>query len=249
METSDLIAAFLATVLTIMVLTYLIGDNPLFKIAMHLLIGVSAGYAGAIAMRNVLRPGLIDPILDAFDEAGLTGLLDPQLIVTVIIPWALVLLLFLKVAPSTARYGTVSMALLVGVGAAVVVGGAITGAIVPLTLASMNPLGGQQVASAASGASGLERFLDVFIVLLGTLTALFYFRFSVRSSGGEAPLAVVSGLSVPGPLSIFRGIGKGFIAITFGVMYAGAVAATLIVLAERLQFMWNTLSGLITTLG
>jgi hypothetical protein len=95
MDTADLIASFVASVLTIMVLSYLIGDNPLFKLAMHLLIGVAAGYAGAVAVHSVLLPGLVQPLLDA----GLNGLADPQLIVTVIVPMVLVGLLFLKISP------------------------------------------------------------------------------------------------------------------------------------------------------
>jgi len=244
MDTADLIASFVASVLTIMVLSYLIGDNPLFKLAMHLLIGVAAGYVGAVAVHNVLIPGLIEPILDA----GLPGLADPQLIVTVIVPLILVVLLFLKVAPSTARYGTVSMVLLVGVGAAVIVGGAITGTLIPLTLDSMDTLDPGAV-NQLTGESGIERLLNVIIVLIGTLTTLFYFRFTVRNTDVEAPFAIVAGARIPGPLTVFKGIGKGFIAVTFGVMYAGAVAATLIVLAERVQFIWDTVTGVIDSIG
>jgi hypothetical protein len=227
-----------------MVLSYLIGDNPLFKLAMHLLIGVAAGYVGAVAVHNVLIPGLIEPILDA----GLAGLVDSQLIVTVIIPLVLVILLFLKVAPSTARYGTVSMVLLVGVGAAVIVGGAITGTLVPLTLDSMESLN-PNVVNQLTGESGIERLLNVIIVLTGTLTTLFYFRFTVRKTDAEAPFAIVGGVKIPGLLTMFKGVGKGFIAVTFGVMYAGAVAATLIVLAERVQFIWDTVTGMIDSIG
>ena len=244
MDTADLIASFIASVLTIMVLSYLVGDNPLFKLAMHLLIGVAAGYAGAVAIHNVLIPGLIDPILDA----GLTGLLDPGLIVTVLVPMLLVVLLFLKVAPSTARYGTISMVLLVGVGAAVIVGGAITGTLIPLTLDSMVTLDPNAI-NQLTGETGLERLVNVAIVLIGTLTTLFYFRFTVRQGEGEAPLAVVAGASIPGPMSMLRGVGKAFIAVTFGVMYAGAVAATLIVLTERVQFIWNTVTGVLESIG
>lgn len=244
MDTADLIASFLASVLTIMVLSYVVGDNPLFKLAMHLLIGVAAGYAGAIAIHNVLIPGLIEPILDA----GLTGLLDPGLIVTAIVPLFLVILLFFKVAPSTARYGTISMVLLVGVSAAVIVGGAITGTLIPLTLDSMVTLDPNAI-NQLTGETGLERLVNVVIVLVGTLTALFYFRFTIRQGEGEAPLAIIAGASIPGPISILKGIGKAFIAVTFGVMYAGAVAATLIVLAERVQFIWDTVSGVLDSIG
>lgn len=244
MDTADLIASFLASVLTVMVLSYLIGDNPLFKLAMHLLIGVAAGYAGAVAVHSVLIPGLVQPVL----EAGLTGLADPRLIVTVIVPLILVILLFLKVAPSTARYGTISMVLLVGVGAAVIVGGAITGTIIPLTLGSMDSLDPNLI-NRLTGESGLERLLNVVIMLVGTLTALFYFRFTIRQGEGEAPLVIIAGASIPGPLTMLKGIGNGFIAVTFGVMYAGAVAATLIVLAERVQFIWDTVTGIIGSIG
>jgi hypothetical protein len=107
---------------------------------------------------------------------------------------------------------------------------------------SLNPAG------VASGES-LERLLELVIVLVGTLSTLFYFRFSSRASGQETPLAVLAGVSIPGPLSLLRSVGGAFIAITFGVMYAGAVAASLIVLAERVQFLSDTLSNLLGVSG
>ncbi len=242
MSIADLISSLLASILTLMVLSYLVGDNPLFRFAMHLLVGAAAGYAGAIAIHNVLKPGLVDPIA----TAGLEGLLNPSALATVILPWILVLTLLLKISPATSRFGTPAMALLVGVGAAVVVGGAISGTLLPLSLDSMQSLNPAGVGS--SGAT-LERLLELVIVLLGTLSALFYFRFSSRASGQETPLANLAGLSIPGPLSLLRSVGSGFIAITFGVMYAGAVAASLIILAERVQFLRDTLSNLLGVSG
>ena len=241
MSLADLISGVLASILTLMVLSYLVGDNPLFRVAMHLLVGAAAGYAGAIALRNVLRPGLLDPIV----AAGFEGLLSPSVLATVIAPWILVLTLMLKASPATSRFGTPAMALLVGVGAAVVVGGAISGTLLPQSLASMRSLNPAGVASGET----LERLLELVIVLVGTVSTLFYFRFSSRESGQEVPLANLAGLSIPGTLSLLRSVGSAFIAITFGVMYAGAVAASLIVLAERVQFLRDTLSNLIGVSG
>ncbi len=241
MSLADLISGVLASILTLMVLSYLVGDNPLFRVAMHLLVGAAAGYAGAIALRNVLRPGLLDPIV----AAGFEGLLSPSVLATVIAPWILVITLMLKASPATSRFGTPAMALLVGVGAAVVVGGAISGTLLPQSLASMRSLNPAGVASGET----LERLLELVIVLVGTVSTLFYFRFSSRESGQEVPLANLAGLSIPGPLSLLRSVGSAFIAITFGVMYAGAVAASLIVLAERVQFLRDTLSNLIGVSG
>lgn len=244
MELPDLISTSLASVLTVMVLSYLVGDNPLFRIAMHLLVGTAAGYAGAIAVHNVLRPGLVDPLI----EAGLEGLLSPAGLPTLILPWILVITLLLKASPTTSRLGTPAMAVLVGVGAAVVVGGAISGTLIPQTLATMQSLNPGVVGTASAGVR-LERLLDLVIILIGTLTTLLYFRFSSREGEGDTPLANVAGITIPGPLSLLRAVGSGFIAITFAVMYAGAVAATLIILSERVQFLRDTLSELFGTLG
>src|SRR3990172_6936186 len=188
---ADLISSVLASILTVMVLSYLVGDNPLFRVAMHLLVGSAAGYAGAVAINNVLGPGLVDPIL----AAGLEGLLSPSVLVTVLAPWILVITLMLKVSPATSRFGTPAMALLVGVGAAVVVGGAITGTLLPQSLTSMRSLNPAGVASGES----LERLLELVLVLGGALSTLFYFRFTRRASGQETPLAVLAGLRIPGP--------------------------------------------------
>ncbi len=245
MEIGELIQSAVAALLTIMVFSYLVGDNPLFKLAMHLLIGVAGGYAGAIAIHNVLVPGLIDPLV----EAGLAGIANPDILVTVIVPWILVLILFLKVSHATARYGTFSMALLVGVGAAVVVGGAISGTLIPQTRAAMASSLNPTVVSPQTGETGLERVIAVAIALLGTLSTLFYFRFSTLDAEGEPPLLVLYGISIPGPLHILNGIGKAFIAITFGTMYAGVLAASLIVLAERVQFVLTTFAGFFGAAG
>lgn len=239
MEIGELIQSLVAALLTAMVFSYLIGDNPLFRFAMHLLIGVAGGYAGAIAIHNVLVPGLVDPLV----EAGLAGLADPELLVTAIFPLVLVLILFLKVSQSTARYGTFSMALLVGVGAAVVVGGAISGTLLPQTRAAMSASLNPALVSPQTGESGLERVIGVSIMLAGTLSTLFYFRFSALRGENETPLAVFSGIRIPGPLNLLNAVGKAFIAITFGAMYAGVLAATLIVLAERLDFLLTTFAG------
>jgi hypothetical protein len=43
-------------------------------------------------------------------------------------------------------------------------------------------------------------------------------------------------------------LGRLFIVITFGAMYAGAISASVIILAERVQFVSETLSDLFSLL-
>ena len=243
----DLIVLILPPLLTIMVLSYLIGDNPLFRLAMHLFIGVAAGYAGSIAWHNVLKPGLIDPLF----SAGLEGILSPAMIVTVIVPWILVLILVLKFSPGTARFATLPMALLVGVGAAVIVGGAISGTLIPQSRAAMLSLiplsePGQPIDVL------IEQLISPLIVILGTISTLLYFQFTERRTlTGERPRTyfVLFGLNLPKPMVVLRRLGQVFIATTFGVMYAGALAATIIILSERIQFLWNSVQEILNRFG
>ncbi|MGD8864944.1 MAG: hypothetical protein PVI81_05095, partial [Anaerolineales bacterium] len=111
----DFFGMIIAALLTIMVLSYMIGDNLLFRIAVYIFIGVASGYAGAIAWHNVIRPALIDPIL----QGGFSALIRPEAVGTYLLPLILSALLLMKLSPRTARFGTLSVAILVGVGAAV----------------------------------------------------------------------------------------------------------------------------------
>ena len=44
----DLLSAILGLIFTLMVFSYLLDDNPLFRVAVYIFIGVSAGYAATV---------------------------------------------------------------------------------------------------------------------------------------------------------------------------------------------------------
>ena len=50
----EFLSAALGLILTLLVFSYLIGDNPLFRIAIYLFIGVSSGYAASVVWHSVL---------------------------------------------------------------------------------------------------------------------------------------------------------------------------------------------------
>ena len=233
-----LIGPITAAVLTVMVLSYVLGDSVFFRLAVHVFIGVAAGYAGAAAIRNLLLPALVTPLA----ATGLAGLLSLQTVLEVVVPLALIAMLLLKLSPATARLGGVPMSLLVGVAAAVIVGGAITGTLLPQSLSAMDSLD-PGVVSPQTGATGLERIFNVALMLLGTISTLFYFRFTRRESSGPAVAPTwTSWLLSSEPLFL---LGKAFIAVTFGVMFAGALSASVMVLAERVQSLWGLAAGLL----
>ena len=108
----EIISALVGLILTLMIFSYLIGDNPLFRIAVYLFIGVSSGYAATIVWHYVLVPKLFEPLR------------DPAQLRVLLIPLVLSFSLFAKLSPRISWIGNFAMAVLVGVGAAAALGGA-----------------------------------------------------------------------------------------------------------------------------
>jgi hypothetical protein len=213
-STLNLVTGILSFVFTLMVLSYLIGDNPLFRVAVYIFVGVSAGYAAAVAWQHILLPKLIEPLLFGTQQQRLL----------LLVPLLLGILLLAKLSPSTARLGNPAMAFLVGTGAAVAILGALFGTILPQTAASIDLFG------TSAGGSSFEHLFEGFIFLIGTISTLVYFQYSSKaSSSGPVRSRFVTRLGW---------IGKIFIAITFGVLFAGVFAAALTALIERLYSLW-----------
>jgi hypothetical protein len=215
----DMITGGISFLLTLMVLSYFIGDNPVFRVAVYIFIGASAGYTAAVAWHQVLYPRLMMPLL--------TGSLPERLLA--FIPLVLGLLLLFKLSPRTARLGSPSMAFLVGVGAAVAIGGSVLGTLFPQTGAAMNELN-----LSSAGQYWLERLSEGFLMLIGTVTTLVYFHYGAK--------ATASGPQRSKLIRVLSWVGQVFIAITFGVLFAGVFVAAITALIERLYFIITFLS-------
>ncbi|MBN2550324.1 MAG: hypothetical protein JXB15_14265 [Anaerolineales bacterium] len=214
----ELAGALLGFLLTLSVFSYLLGDNFLFRLAIHIFIGVSAGFAAVVVWYNVIWPQLIAPMISGSQPDRLL----------LLVPLILSLLLLAKASPRLSALGTPALAYLVGVGAAVAVGGALFGTIFPQVSASINQFD-MEAARQSSAGTGLF-LVNGILSLVGTLATLVYFQFGSRPAQGR---------SQPGPswLESIALIGRGFIAITFGTLFAGAIAAAMVALIERWDFM------------
>ena len=222
----ELFSGLAAFLLTLFVLSYLIGDQVLFRVAIYIFVGASAGYVASVAWHQVLSPQLVRPLLygDA-NEKLLT-----------LFPALLVLLLLFKAIPMTSRVGTPSVAFMVGVGAAVAIGGAVTGTIIPQVMASINTF--DLAAAAERGNSSTLQFFEAGLMMLGTISTLVYFQFTARlGADGKYQRNPVTRI-----LALIGGI---FIAITFGVLFAGIYSAALTALIERISFLINFILGLL----
>ena len=228
-ELPDFFGAVLGFILTVLIFTYIIGDNPFFRFAIHLFIGVASGFALVVVFYNVFWNQVFLAIIEQPSQALLMA---PALLAGV---WLLVT----KSVTRLSRLGNWIMAFLVGAGAATAIGGAVLGTLFPQIGAtgSLFDMGGAQ-----GFQGGLAGYLfRGLIILAGTLTTLIYFHFGVRTSpdGQQTRHPLVQELAR---------VGQVFIAITFGVLFAGVYAAALASMIERLNFIVEFLRPILPTL-
>lgn len=221
----ELISALVGLILTLMIFSYLIGDSPLFRIAVYLFIGVASGYAATVVWHQVLVPKLFAQLQ--------TG--NPNQLLLIAIPLVLCLSLLAKLIPRISWIGSIAMAILVGVGAAAAVGGALLGTLIPQAQAAMAAL---DFRSAASGADALLGLVEGVVMLAGTTFTLASFHFGAS----RAPDGTVKRNRI---LEIIAWVGRLFIAITLGVLFAGVYMSALTAMIERLSSIINFVRGLI----
>ena len=58
----DTLQIWISFALTIFILSFLYRDNPLYKLAEHIFVGVSAGYYIALAYKDTIEPNLLDQL-------------------------------------------------------------------------------------------------------------------------------------------------------------------------------------------
>ena len=136
--------------------------------------------------------------------------------------------LLAKLSPRISWIGNFAMAVLVGVGAAAAVGGALIGTLIPQAEAAMSVFD-------LGTAAGTEIFVRLFegtIMFLGTVLTLASFHYTL----GRVPDGAVR------QSSFLNGLGKAgrvFISITLGVLFAGVYMAALTAMIERLSSLIN----------
>jgi hypothetical protein len=203
---SDLIWIWMAALFTIMVYSYLLGDNPLYRLAEHVFIGSSVAYAVVVVIHGVLWPLCLDL---TSGEAGKALL--------AVVPLVLGLLLLTKIKTSWAWIGSFSVAFLLGVGAALAIGGALLGSILPQIRATANAI-------------DLSDLGNGLIIVIGTLGTLLYFHFATGAKGG------LSGIGASF-IRAWARLGRWFIMIAFGAIFANTVMARISLLIGRVQFL------------
>ncbi len=158
----ETIGLWVAAFFTLAIYSFLYKENPIYRLAEHLVVGISAGYGIAITWEITLEPRLIQPLL-----AGDNWVL--------LIPALLGLLYITRFIPSIAWLSRYPIAFLMGTG---------MGIGFPLTMKA-SVLRQLEAAMAPVYASGMPWFevLGNLVLIFGTLAALIYFFFSKPHKG------------------------------------------------------------------
>jgi len=200
----------MGAVLTLLIFSYLLGDNPLYRLALHLFIGALVGYSLGIVLRDILLGTVLAQLLT-----------NP---LAVVFPLVLGILLLFKGFPRQAYVGNFSVAYLVGVGTAVALSGALVGTLVPQIGAT------GQALSPASLQSSRTGLLDGLLIVVGTTCTLLGFAFTAQRERGVGGVwSLVTKLAAQ--------VGRVFTIFAFGVAFAGALTASLSIFIGRIQYL------------
>jgi len=207
-EVSGLVIGFL---LTLFIYSFVVKDNPMYRLAVHILVGISAGFAAVVAVNQVFIP-IANSILSQDDRLPL---------VLWSIPIILAALLLTKLFPRIAWLGNNSMAVLVAVGSAVGLVGAIVGTLIPQVTARY------------------ESAPITIVVAILTIFVLAYFHFTGRvMSKTETELPVW--------YTYVTLSGRFVITIALAGVFAGLFSTTLVLLSERLGYYIDSFKTLFT---
>ena len=195
------IGTWIAAFLTLFVFSFLYRDNVLYRLAESIFAGISFGYYVGLAKLNTLEPNLFRPLLSDF--SGHWSLL---------IPFALGLILYLRYVPKLAWVANWSLAVYIGYYLGVNLIQRIHGEIIPQAKGTMLPLVGV----------GFNQLIGNLVVIVGVVTVLIYFFFSSPHKG---------------PLKVASRIGIWFLMISFGASFGYTVMGRISLLIGRLTFL------------
>lgn len=218
----EVVGLVVGAVLTLLIFSYLLGDNPLYRLALHLFVGALVGYSFGIVLRDVLLKMVLAQLL-----------IEP---LAVVVPLVLGILLLFKGFPKQAYIGNFSVAYLVGVGTAVALSGALLGTLVPQIGATGQAL---SLTSRASFRAGL---LDGLLIVVGTVCTLMVTTFTARKQQGLAGVWAQI-------VRLAAGVGRIFLIFALGAAFAGAVTASLSILVGRIQYLINVFTHIYFMVG
>jgi len=216
------LSVWLGAFVTLVVFSYLAKDNPVYRLVQHAALGVSVGIGVVVAWKQVLYPLWWAPIQGAVTGDGAAS---GAWWLLALVPGAL---WYFQLSKRWFWVSTLVSGLFIGVAAGLTFKTQIL-LILPQVGASLKPLnpfaGPEGFTWAQCGVC-----LSNLVFLVGLLTTLLYFFFSVRAEGRlvRVPMRV----------------GRMMLMVCLGAMFGNTVMTRMAYLLERLQFLYGTVQSL-----
>ncbi len=150
-------------VCTLAIWSFLYKDNPIYKIAEQLFVGISAAYWLIYTIYDILIPNLFSKLIGDFSHN-----------LIYLIPGILGLMMLLRLIPKLDFLSRYPLSLLIGTTAGISLLRFLKSDVISQTTATMlNPF----------NAGSVTETIGQFIIIIGTITGLIYFYFSKKHEG------------------------------------------------------------------
>lgn len=205
----EIVGLWLQALLTFAILSFLVADNPVYKLAEHIFVGISAGYGVVIVWHQAVLPVMVFKMFPhlAPGEPG-----EPNY--WVVIPVLLGLMMLSRFIPKVDWLSRWPMALVVGLSA---------GLSIPLVV-QMNLL--EQMRATVEPLLGPEVMwydtVNRLLLIVGVICTLSYFYFSLEHRGA---------------LGVSSKVGIWFLMVAFGAGFGNTVMGRVSLLIGRVQFL------------
>ncbi len=226
MNVSHDVSVWVAAILTLFIFSFLYRDNPLYRFAEHLFVGVSAGYYVVLNFWTVIVPNLWDPLVKSLAGQGVDAARHGMFAASLgdyrawlALPGVLGVLLFARLLPRGGWIARWSLALIIGVYAGLKTTGFAQGDFVAQVQGSLLPL---------AAPSAYDTIKNV-VMTIGLVCGLLFFFYSREHKGA---------LGVASRLGIF------FLMVSFGASYGYTVMSRVSLLIGRFQFLLQDWLGM-----
>jgi hypothetical protein len=237
MGTVSLLDALLMTVaafLTMCIFSFLYRDNPFYRFAEHLVVGISAGYWIAILYHTSLTVLWVNPLLEsvsAFGQPGGSFAGKFGMLVVNVAPGAMGLLMFSRFFKKSSWISRWPIAFYLGVSAGIALPLYLLSFVLKQVAANMvDPRAIFTLIFSGSGGGDIFQGIGQIIIFVGSICGLAYFYFSAEHKG------------------IFGGaakLGIWILMIGFGATFGYTVMARISLLIGRLNYLieWTRALG------
>jgi len=207
--------------ITLSCFSFLIKDNPFYRFAEHLFVGVSAGYYfSMISFHQVLKPNLLAKIMPSLFATGQAAAAEPEY--ALLVPGFLGLLMLFRLSANYSWISRFTVAFVMGVSTGLAIVYSTQQFLIPQVAKAIRPI--------VVAGDFFQSFSNLVLVV-GSISCLFYFFFSTDHRG-------------PVYGNVAR-VGIWFLMVSFGAAFGATVMGRISLLIGRFQFLLSDWLGIV----